>query len=160
MLFGLLLVLSPGLSALAGQQLLAQIKPTQATGSGLISPADDLLRSAQAGDTGRVRSILASGVPVDIYDEKGWTPLGLAALNGREEVARLLLDAGACVNCLTNDGATPLMAASLRGHVSLVQLLLRKGANPKKTNDDGVTAIVIAREKGYTEILRLLSDER
>src|SRR5689334_9237682 len=79
----------------------------------------------------RVLSLLNDGMPVDTRYPKeldwspsigtqherpweqlrDWTPLHLAAMLGRLEMARLLLDRGAEIEATTPDGKTPLLIA-------------------------------------------------
>lgn len=66
--------------------------------------------------------------------QKGRTPLHLAAANGKLPSLRLLLaaaDGGGGVNEIDDEGRTPLHFAAHRGHPRCVEALLRAGANIK-----------------------------
>ena len=59
-------------------------------------------------DPGLVPFLLDHGARVNVFDARGKTPLHIAALTGRDKVARLLLEAGANVNARDKEGRTPL----------------------------------------------------
>ncbi len=63
-------------------------------------------------------------------DEKGRTPLHLAAGLGAEDLATLLLDAGVYMEARDMDGLTPLESAMRNQRQVLVQLLKNRGAAP------------------------------
>src|SRR5882762_5705519 len=55
----------------------------------------DLLSAARNGDLAAVKTAMEGGATVETKTPYGQTPLYLAAMNGHEEVVRLLLDKGA-----------------------------------------------------------------
>lgn len=73
-----------------------------------------------------------SGVEV-VRDDRGWTPLHVAARMGDLGEVQRLLDDGADVNAPSwgpkAPGTTPLHLASTGGHVNVMNLLLERGAN-------------------------------
>jgi hypothetical protein len=79
-----------------------------------------------------VELALARGVPVDVEDGLGGTPLVHALRNGQAEVAALLLDRGARVD-LSPGGETPLALARAKGLQGLVERIEEragKGTSP------------------------------
>jgi ankyrin repeat protein len=85
-----------------------------------------------------VEALIKAGSKVDVVDNKGWTPLHIAAWDGKPEVIRALLQAGANPNLHALDGALPLslarrtsgstvLADSVRQETS--KLLLEHGAD-------------------------------
>lgn len=136
---------------------------------------DSLTRSAMAGDTERVRMLLAKGkepdvpTPAFLTDRfKGWTPLMWALYYGHDEVAIALLDAGANPNHRGWYGETPLHAALLSWNhrsstpisdhevATMVRLLIAHGADPSLALGIGSTPLHSAANQGRAEVVRAL----
>jgi ankyrin repeat protein len=102
--------------------------------------------------------LLRRGAKVGISDQKGCTPLHLAASRGSEEVAVLLLkhhaDPNARIDAPPNawpppmmmsssltvfPGSTPLHLAALGAQTNVIELLLKSGAEVNAINLDGMT---------------------
>jgi len=56
-----------------------------------------LLAGARDGQVGDLNRLLTSGVPANVRDANGFTPLMLAVVSGHLPAARALLDGGALV---------------------------------------------------------------
>ena len=139
-----------------------------------------LWSAIERGDVTEVQASIDAGVNVNVekrvtsgglsadrlreMDLRGLTPVVLAALEGRVEVARAIIDGGADVDAMTvrefdGDGVeflgTALMAAGRAGHVSVAQLLIDSGADVmaswKNTN-----ALITAADTGNLDIVTLL----
>ncbi|KIN00709.1 hypothetical protein OIDMADRAFT_124708, partial [Oidiodendron maius Zn] len=54
------------------------------------------------------------------------TPLHLAALNGRDKIARMLLEKGADIQAKDGDQETPLHLACSKGHAGMIKLLINR----------------------------------
>jgi hypothetical protein len=67
--------------------------------------------------------MIGEGVPVDIVDADGSTPLLYAAIFGQADAAEYLLDCGADVNARDGGGDTPLRVADPDAYPELAQLL-------------------------------------
>ncbi len=76
----------------------------------------------------------------------------VAALTGRQEIAKILLDNGAEVDTRADDGRTPLMLAAGKGDNDFVAFLLKAGADPTLTDKTGATASSLAGAKGHKEV--------
>lgn len=74
---------------------------------------------------------------INVADYAGNTPLQIAALNGYDDIVRLLVDAGCNLDCVNNDKDTPLLDAVENGHLEVVKILLDAGVNPRKANAYG-----------------------
>ncbi|MBM7805654.1 ankyrin repeat protein [Geodermatophilus bullaregiensis] len=94
--------------------------------------APRLARLVTAGDAAAVRAAV-DGAPrllagtVEHAGESGWTPLHLAAAEGREDVVRELVAAGADLTARTESGRTPLHVA-VEHSPALVGVLCELGA--------------------------------
>jgi ankyrin repeat protein len=88
------------------------------------------------------RAAIDTGADVNATEPvSGASPLLLATLHGRGEIASLLASRGARTDAPAADGSTPLMAAAFLGRVDMVRLLLRLGADPSRRGTDGKTAL-------------------
>jgi ankyrin repeat protein len=91
--------------------------------------AQDIHKAAEAGDIARVTEMLASNPElVSAKNEKGLTPMHLAARRGHAEVVRLLLDRGAALEETDNRGFTAVLYAAASGDLDLVRFLVDCGA--------------------------------
>lgn len=85
-----------------------------------------------------MRILVRKGVDLEAKVYAEYTPLEIAAKNGRLEAALLLLHSGADVECTMSNSFTPLSTAISSGSVrnppwfrdSMVRLLLEHGAMP------------------------------
>ena len=93
---------------------------------------DHLRCAVQDGDVDSVRRLIASGLPLDDFDQIGRTPLHYAVVAESVEMATLLLDAGADVNAHdeAHDGNTPLAEVAGRCSPEIAEVLVVNGADP------------------------------
>lgn len=122
----------------------------------------ELHYAAYRNDPDDVRAQLSLGVPVDIRDEHGWTPLhwsiDMAQAGGEpEQVVSLLLRAGASANAVDNSGFSVMMMACGRNNEAIFEQLIGGGANIVARSVTGTTALHEAAGCNFTEaVLRLL----
>ena len=94
---------------------------------------------------------------VNARNNKGKTPLHLAASLGRAGIASLLLTAGAEVDAQDNKGNTPLYLAASLGRVGMISLLLTAGADIGLADEAGnATPLHRAVVGGYYTAASLL----
>lgn len=98
--------------------------------------------------TAELKLLLALGADVRECDEKGDTPLLLAARYGRTEAARTLLASGADPNTCNQEGETPLHLAVRGNDAEMVELLLAAGAQPDAADAGGHTPLSLAVAQG------------
>jgi RNA polymerase sigma factor (sigma-70 family) len=96
------------------------------------------------GDHAATELLLAQGAPVDARNIGDMTPLHIAAIMQRPEMARLLLAHGADVNAVSKAGQTPLHHAALRGDQATMQILLDYNADIAPVDREGHTPVELA----------------
>ena len=117
-----------------------------------------LAEEAFFGNTATVEAMITEqGIPVDQgIAADSWTPLILAARNGKADTVTALLDHGADINN-KGDGTTALIEASKLGHIEVVNVLLNRDADMSiDTFDEGITALDAAVMNGFLEVLEAL----
>ncbi|MDY0745654.1 ankyrin repeat domain-containing protein [Paucibacter sp. R3-3] len=81
-------------------------------------------------------------------NQPGWTPLHYACTGPDGGVAAWLLTQGADVNARSPNGTTPLMMASRYGASENVAILLKAGADVSLKNEQDLTAVDFAKKAG------------
>ena len=116
------------------------------------------IECAQNGPTEAVRWFLEAGMNPNTLDDQGATALMRAAVNGHDEIARLLLDHGADANAAGHkENATALALAVSRGHYAVVETLLASGAHvDPREGGQNMTPLAVAAFKGHTDIVKAL----
>lgn len=116
--------------------------------------------AATVGDAARVRALVAEDSGrIDSLSSDGFTPLGLAAFTGREEIVAYLIERGADVNHVAKDknAFTALTGAIASGNGEVVKRLLEAGANPNHMYEGGVISpLIAAAAEGKADLVRLL----
>ena len=88
---------------------------------------------------------------LDEEDNAGNTPLQIAALEGNEQIVRVLLQHHCKTDCMNSDKDTPLIDAVENSHLEVVKLLLKAGVNPRQVNAKGeepIDLVDIENENG------------
>jgi len=117
--------------------------------------------AAAVGDWHRVQVLLDEEPgAIDQYASDGFTPLGLAAYFGHDQVVRLLLERGAQVNLAARNAqqVTPLHSAVSGRHEAIMRLLLESGADPNIPQAGDITPLMQAAQGGHDWMVRLLLD--
>jgi ankyrin repeat protein len=114
-----------------------------------------MMRAALIGNTAAVCTFLERGVPVNVTDVSGRTPLMEAVFGGHLDTIRELLRRGADVNAQDVDGWTALMEAASKARSDVVRTLLAHDADAHIKNKKGWTALK-STARCNTEISRLL----
>ncbi len=108
------------------------------------TPTISLWQAAITGNTAVVQQHIAAGTDLDAKEDYGGsTPLILAAIFGKKEVARILIDAGADLELRNSKGSTALHQACFFCRGEIVKMLLKAGADSSQTDRDGRTPLDI-----------------
>ncbi|WP_245556512.1 ankyrin repeat domain-containing protein [Deinococcus aquatilis] len=122
-------------------------------------PPLTVFEAAAAGELEPLKAALdMGGSDVHALSADGFTPLGLAAFFGHEEVAAELLARGADVHAFSANAmqVQPLHSAVAGNHLGLTRLLLAHGADAKASQQDGFTPLMAAAQHGNTALVELL----
>lgn len=117
-----------------------------------------LLEASARGMLEIAEDALEEKADINTKNEYGWTPLILAAWNGKEEVVRFLLKHNPSVNTQDKiNSYSALMWATLKGHAEIVKLLIEHGAEVNARDEHfGHTALMLASMKGHVKTINHL----
>ena len=96
--------------------------------AGYACTAAGFLKAVGAKDLNAIGLFLRCSINIDTCDERGWSPLFLAAFNGQLELAKLFIEFGANVNLKDMAGFTPLHWAAFNGHADVIKFLVTHNA--------------------------------
>lgn len=113
--------------------------------------------AARTGDEQVIQQFVAAGIPIDSYNNKGYTALMIATYHGHKNIVDSLLNSGANACLEDNRGNTALMAAIFRGEFSIAKTLVSLDCNTEHTNKAGQTAEQFAQTFGQDKVLALLN---
>ena len=120
-------------------------------------PAPGLIDAVRAGDSVRVRALLAAGADADAAQADGSSALLWASHRDDLQTVQLLIEAGADVSVGNDLGATPLWAASENGNTAVIRTLLAAGADPNRELLSGETPVMVAARAGSAAVVRQLA---
>lgn len=112
-------------------------------------------------DSAKVRGLIEKNPDLAFSkDENGYTPLHLAAANGRKQITEFLLTTKAKVNSRDNAGSTPLhqVAAAKDQHNDIVELLLVHGADVNAADNHELTPLHYATLRNNPDTVKTLLD--
>ncbi|XP_076988384.1 ankyrin repeat domain-containing protein 27 isoform X3 [Tamandua tetradactyla] len=89
-------------------------------------------------------------------DDRGHTPLHVAALCGQASLIDLLVSRGAVVNATDYHGSTPLHLACQKGCQSVTLLLLHYKASPEVQDNNGNSPLHLACMHGHEDCVKAL----
>ncbi|MGC2049553.1 MAG: ankyrin repeat domain-containing protein [Gallionella sp.] len=116
-------------------------------------------RAAVTGDRRGIALFLEAGVNTEITNERGWTPLMLAAFNGHDDVIKVLIKHRANVHASDLLGNTALHWAADSGQTSSTKLLIEYHAEIDAINNSGFTPLLQASKGRHLGVVLLLIDK-
>ena len=93
-----------------------------------ISYAGTLHDAVRSGDLSKIQGLVVQGADVNAKAARDETPLIIASLGGKGEIANYLLQRGADIDARNSSGLSSLHAAAYAGYTDIVSLLVVKGA--------------------------------
>jgi ankyrin repeat protein len=84
---------------------------------------------AREGMTKELAGFLEHGLPADVQDEDGNTPLMLAAYHGHAATVQMLVERGADADLRNNRNQSPVAGALFKGEDEVVRVLVGAGAD-------------------------------
>ena len=117
-----------------------------------------LFSASRQGNVPVLKEIFALINNVDVIDERGYTPLIIAAYNNQYDAVKALLYAGADINATDGSGNTALMGACFKGYEDVAQLLIANEADVNAMHGNGGTALMFAIMFGRNNMIDLLLD--
>jgi ankyrin repeat protein len=122
-----------------------------------LAGAEEIHDAVKKGDLAGVQGILATRPDqVRAVDERGYTPLHIAAREGQVKIAAFLIDKGADIEAKNPTGFTPLFLSVLSKRPDAVRFFLDKGAEVNVQTRFQTTPLFTAAESGNVEVIRLL----
>ena len=115
-----------------------------------------LLKLCKAGKSPEAKSLIETGVDINMRTPKGKTALMYACRSGCAELAEHLVRKGAELHCATLKGKTALHYAAAGGNTEIVELLIAEGCETEPRTLNGRTPLMQACRKGYATIVALL----
>ena len=108
------------------------------------------------GDLNQINLQLENGIPIDILDADGQTPLHWALTSEELQSMQHLIKLGADPNVRSIEGATPMMNAVQSNNVPHLNFLISVGADINARDNRGFTSLHRAAEGGLVEIVDIL----
>tara|TARA_B100000941_G_scaffold190537_1_gene137340 strand:- start:2374 stop:2964 length:591 start_codon:yes stop_codon:yes gene_type:complete len=129
--------------------------------SNIAEPNIDLLTAVQDDNLEVIKQHIEYGSNLNIQDEEFLnTPLNIASIFGKSEIAQLLVDNNADLNLQNIDNFSPLCNAAAWGNTSIVSTLLDAGADLSikcfETQIGVSVAVGIAISAPYTDYVKSL----
>ncbi|MFZ5502992.1 MAG: ankyrin repeat domain-containing protein [Pseudomonadota bacterium] len=123
---------------------------------GIPCTAEGFLHAVVTGNRLAVTLFMDAKVNLETRDERGWTPLMLAAHEGCHEIVGILLQHGAYINAADMGGNMALHWAAFSGQHISVKLLLASGADINVANSSGLTPLLQAVAHHHPKVAALL----
>ena len=118
---------------------------------------EDFFNDIRSGNLEGIQEVLGNTSDfLNVKDERGSTPLLLAAYYGHLEVVQYLLAAGADIDAKDSTGNTALMGVCFKGYEDIAEVLVESGANVNHINSMGATGLIYAATFNKIAIAKML----
>ncbi|MFA6971612.1 MAG: ankyrin repeat domain-containing protein [Gallionella sp.] len=123
---------------------------------GILCTPGGFFEAVEMGSRTAVALFIEAPSNLEIRDNRGWTPLMMAAFSGRDEIVSLLIQYKADVNALDLGGNSALHWAAFGGHISCAKQLIAHQARLNSCNNFGWTPLMQATARNHLEMVALL----
>ena len=113
-----------------------------------------LLAASAAGDLDGECAAISAGASLETRDERGRSPLLLAAAGDHVDVASELVGRGADPDAVDGRSDTPWLVTGVTGSVAMLEVLLPARPDLAKRNRYGGVSVIPASERGHVEYVR------
>jgi len=120
---------------------------------------DYYFAAARMGDMELMQAFLEAGFSANLANDKGYTPIMIAAYQGQENMVNYLLEQGADPCAEDKRGNTALMAAIFRAEVFIAKTLLTQDCSPNHQNKAGQTPLMYAALFDRQSVIDYLRDK-
>jgi uncharacterized protein len=133
-----------------------ELKRIEAERLGFSLTPQGFLKAVENENMDAVHVFLSCGIDLEVKDERGWTPLMIAAANGKEKLTELLIHSGARLMAKDVNGFTPLHWAAFKGMSNIVTLLISKEVDIDAQSKFKWTPLMQACTRGHLEVCSIL----
>jgi len=115
--------------------------------------SESLIDAVQKGSLGKAMQLIKEGANVNETDKYyGWTPLHIAAREGKTGLTKVLIKHQAMVDARDCVGQTPLHRAAFWGHIDICKLLVDAGGDFTALDNLLQTPEELARIHGHMDV--------
>ncbi|KAL5538995.1 hypothetical protein UlMin_024314 [Ulmus minor] len=107
--------------------------------SGNDSQMEAIHAFAREGEVDNLLKCIENGIPLNLKDSEGRTPLHWAVDRGHLNVIELLVSKNADINAKDDEGLTPLHYAAVCDREAIAEYLVKQNADPNLKDNDGNT---------------------
>ena len=126
----------------------------------LMKNSDNVFSAIRNSDLLQVQDILETSPNlINAKDQRGSTPLILAAYYNEIEIVSYFLKKGAPIDDKDASGNTALMGVCFKGFTELAMQLINAGANVNETNAMGASCLIYAATFNREEIAKILLEK-
>ncbi|XP_076332970.1 uncharacterized protein LOC143237510 [Tachypleus tridentatus] len=113
--------------------------------------------AAKSGDLHVIKLLLKNDHKrTETVDERGWTPIHLAAAHGHVDIVKFLALEGADIAALDPSGYTAMHLAAMNGYTNCVEVLLGLGCEIEYVTSEGFTPLHLAVLNAHVDCCNLL----
>jgi ankyrin repeat protein len=103
-----------------------------------------------------IKILVTFGADVNAPNSAGFTPVSVAARDGRVDAIKALVTFGADVNAPNSACHPPVFSAAMVGHADVIKVLFDLGADLNAIGKVGFPPVIVAARAGHTHVVKML----